>query len=639
MQGYTILENLQSIDLIDDTFDDHDRLIAINICQNNLQYVDDNYEKIRESQKFKIFLIAISVSKSIVLINFLMKNYQPADWIISMCKHNQNLNVIKHYLNKKKVSDIEFISTSYLIAACSSNPNLEIIKYMIQELKQNINFFDKYKRNCLMCACLSNPNLEIIKYLINEMNMDPLKTDCYGLNCLRLACYGNNTLEIIKYLVEECEIDPEIEDINGENCLLLSCYQNANLGTIKYLVEECGIDVHHIDRNKENCLIRLCERCPDFEIIKYLIDVCLMDLSKRDIDGNNLIGILLNNEDIDFEIIKYLVEVKKMNLWSINKQSETYMHILCKNANPNLNIIKYFVSFDKSLFHSGVKFTNYLYHADEHIIKYFIDIGAINLDNMPLSDQRIVFEHFKDKSIELKNHFTSKKKSDLYKYDSTFIRRYVNPLILNDTQRRFFGMDNPFDLPYDKLCRLVDELNIVVSFDMPKKQNSKKNNVMDTSLTNINDSLAKNKDYGPVFIHNGKKYSGRRNAVYEQMKLFTNSSDCISFNDEFVLEGSLPDHIVNFYINSCYSKKYDLSKISPCYFYQFIKFIDQYPTNVLCIENMTNQLINYLDTNGPLIPRSDFDSMKQIFTKYQNKELYICMHNIKVKMNQLNSRY
>ena len=110
-----------------------------------------------------------------------------------------------------------------------------------------------------------------------------------------------------------------------------------------------------------------------------------------------------------------------------------------------------------------------------------------------------------------------------------------------------------------------------------------------------------------------------------------NGSERFDFTNGFVLEGCLPDYLVNFYINTCYAKKYNLSKVDPDDFCKFIKFIDQYPNKILCIECMGNQLITYLNTYGHMVSSHDWNLLKQIFNKYKIKELYICMHNVIIR--------
>ncbi len=631
-QGYKILEHLNECDLIDLTaFNEDEKIIAIEICKNNLQYLHDHYKKINAMNQYDIFLIAISQSQSIILIDFLktmcqINDFAFSDALMSMCRYNHNLNVIKHYLKNIENDD-------YFLEACLSNPNLEIIKYMVYEQKFNINYVGKFKRNCLLNACLSNPNIQIIKYLIDVMKMNPLETDCYGMNSLLIACFGNNTLEIIKYLAGLTK-KFHIEDDNGENCLIVACYQNQNLETLKYLIDNLNLDINHLDQNSESCLVRLCEKCPDIKIIKYMIENFGADPLDKDIDGNNCLGILLGNKNIEskFEIAKYMIEIQGIDVMSMNNRNDNYLHMLCDNQKPCLETIKYFVSIIPRLCYQhnndSRKCTDYLkyYGSGNHknIIEYFVKIGVIGLEDMGYSNAKIILEHNKHKHKELKIYFTEHKINRAC--DNDLLKIYTNPLIFNKYKQQLIGFSDPMILPYSELCKLVDELNINVQFNIPKKVVWAKNH------NGFDSNNKKNNDYGPLFSHNGKIFLGRRSDVYRKMTLFNDNESikCINFSNEFVLEGSLPDYLVNFYINTFYASKYNLSKVNSCDFYKFIKFIDQYPNKVLSIENMINQLITYLQKYGKMIDSSDWNSLKYIFEKYKIKELYMCIHNVKI---------
>lgn len=184
VNGYKILEDLINDDLISEKFSESEKIIAINICQNNKRF--DEYLNVTIENRYKIFLIAITQSSSIDLINYLQKIYQISDIFLSdakitMCKYNQNLNVITHFLKHKEEDDC--LLGACLLEACLSNQNLNVIKYLIQIYQPDHSIdriINKYERNCLMCACFSNQNIEIIKYLIRVMHMNPLAKDKYG---------------------------------------------------------------------------------------------------------------------------------------------------------------------------------------------------------------------------------------------------------------------------------------------------------------------------------------------------------------------------------------------------------------------------------------------------------------------------
>lgn len=402
------------------------------------------------------------------------------------------------------------------------------------------------------------------------------------MNCLMISCYGNNKLEIIKYLAQFVE-NYNITDNNGENCLILACYQNVNIKTLNFLITDLNLNVNHRDKYAESCLVRLCEKCADLEIIKSMIEIYGANPLDRDVDGNNCLGILLKNANESFDY-------------------------------PSLKIVKYMIEVQK-------------------IIEYFVKKHIIGIDDMKFTNTEIIIEYYKNNHKELRKYFSRKNSKYSHWYDSNiidYIKKYLNPFIFSIHTLKFFCIEDPYDLPYDIFCQIVDDLKINGRFNIPKK-------VVFVKKNNKNDSDESNKknNYGQLFIHNGKKYFGNCNRVFTKMLLFCDNkfddANYLDFTNEFVLEGSLPDYAVNFYINTCYASKYNLSKIIPSDFCKFIQFIDQYPNQILSIENMKNQLITYFNKYGSLILSDDWISMVQIFNKYKIKELYMCIHNAMIK--------
>ncbi len=61
---------------------------------------------------------------------------------------------------------------------------------------------------------------------------------------------------------------------------------------------------------------------------------------------------------------------------------------------------------------------------------------------------------------------------------------------------------------------------------------------------------------------------------------------------------------------------------------EFVKFIDQYPTNILSIDILESQIIDYYDNN-----KIEYDEfMRKICIKYQLKNMYIHIHNKDLKL-------
>lgn len=92
-------------------------------------------------------------------------------------------------------------------------------------------------------------------------------------------------------------------------------------------------------------------------------------------------------------------------------------------------------------------------------------------------------------------------------------------------------------------------------------------------------------------------YYGHRKTVYNSIVVIDAIKDCADFNDLIVLEGALPHYLINMYIKSCYSNKFDINKIDSSDIIQFIGFIDQYPTTILSIDKLEHEIIEYFETN------------------------------------------
>ncbi len=88
-----------------------------------------------------------------------------------------------------------------------------------------------------------------------------------------------------------------------------------------------------------------------------------------------------------------------------------------------------------------------------------------------------------------------------------------------------------------------------------------------------------------------------------------------------ILNGNLPKYAINLYIQSCCTNNFNINKIKKSDIINFIKFIDQYPTNILSIGLLELDIIKYIDKFG--IKYNDNTFLLDICKRYGLKSMYI----------------
>ena len=102
--------------------------------------------------------------------------------------------------------------------------------------------------------------------------------------------------------------------------------------------------------------------------------------------------------------------------------------------------------------------------------------------------------------------------------------------------------------------------------------------------------------------------------------------DHTNTSEAFILNAPCPKYIIDIYITTSYDRCFDIEKIKIWDFKQFIEFIDQYPTDILSIDKIEHQILNYL-LNHNISPDV---WMEGLVARYGLKYLYLCMHNKKI---------
>jgi ankyrin repeat protein len=255
------LEDRNIVD-VSHIYDENEKLFAIKIYQNDLEYIKANCKKSKNHYaKNSYFLTASAFAASKTIIEMIIDNFgidinctnrSGDNCLIAACAWNSNLEIIKYLIEKLKIdiSHTNMAGANCLHVACHRNTNMPIIKYLIEEKQMDVNLLTDEKNNCLTLACNGNTNLSIIKYLIEDIKMSTSHHNKYNSDCLFLACNNTNT-DVIKYLLEDIRMDINTT-CQGYNCLMMAIYVAASLEIIKYLLENTNLKISLCGRLLEN---------------------------------------------------------------------------------------------------------------------------------------------------------------------------------------------------------------------------------------------------------------------------------------------------------------------------------------------------------------------------------------------------
>lgn len=397
---------------------------------------------------------------------------------------------------------------------------------------------------------------------------------------IKIACSYSKDTKIIQLLLDYFKTD--INDIGSMDdniscdsdvgCLVYACCLNQNECMIKYLIEECKMDVYY-GQPESDCL-SWASMHGNYVAIKYLIDNCSMDPNHTNHTGFNCFDIISIEDSIDdFRAILFLIE--KTNVENLSLRNDV--------------VFEHFMNFAPLI--TDVSKLNHLLEC------------AINKTS--------------DSSV-----FTQR---DQYDPNEVFeFVRSFNPLRLNKQNREFIKFD-PLTISFNDWKKLVDSLSDISLSDF---------NVMNplTSLKEVKIPMHKN-DYTisrpnteQMFEHNNIIYYGDKKTMLGSMLIFKDWNENINFDDIIILDGSLEQYLINLYIDASLNNTFVIDQIQPQHIDKFIKFIDQYPSIKLSVDQLEIELINYFAANA--IKYSQY--MIDIIEKYQLKYMYIDLHNKKI---------
>lgn len=565
--------------------------------------------------------------------------------------------VKKHWMNIDKLKEHMIMNIGAMTNGIDSE---SAFMFLNEKWKIQKNYIDSNRYTCLHMACEFNDKIEVVKYLINEIGYDPNSKLPSGCNCLMLACASNKNEEIIKYLLTK--VDPNIKDICDDSCLIriferfdlsyeikihmlemkeiilnekimVSCLRsscargsdceiikylfekwdklfdknqsehkilinemllesakyNKNLHVIKYLMEYYHADPNYLNRDGDNCLTGSCWRNDNLDVIKYFINDLKMDISHCDNFGNDCFLAACMNET-NPGIVKYLVTEVKVDVNKKNSYHRNGLSIVMRHNKKNYSAMMFLINE-----------TN-------------IDVEIAHLPDVKRMCEilSIIDDYDKiNRTIEkMKDLLESKTISHVVTMSG------INPFTLTNDNKMMLNI-NPLDTYNYKECvKLINELKEPVH--IPKIGLVCQHQFVDNDVDENNLLEA-------VFKNNGSIYYGSRKKVFNAMHLFNDMDDMIKHDEVIELEGKISEKAINEYINSCYVGKIRLELVQREEFINFIKFIDQYPTKFVSIDQIENQIIQYIDKNKIVY----CDYLKDVCNKYELKSMYLDIHNKK----------
>lgn len=513
---HQILRELKAKKFIDCTWKKYEKKFIISLLNNDVQYIEENWKKIKASRIQDIFIISAESNinqKIFELLHkvwILDKNYENSSgdnsfMIACACG---NLNKAKYLIDiiamdpnhKNKKGD------NALIISCRMS-NLEMIKYLIHDLGMDPNHCNNEGDNCLLQATRNN-NLDILKYLINMVEMDKNCTNLMNENILTMCCSHNN-LKMIRYIVNDLAMNTNHFDKDENNCLSYACKFNNNLDVIKYLVHELKFDIHQLNDNGYNSIMTACQYNSNYEIVKYLIDMeknqdphhyslimseylrlaCRFNnnlsviiklikyngeqsntiLEKKDIGGDDCLLSACRGSNLC--IIKYLINCLKMDTRIKDCHGNNCVMVHCRGDSPNIRVVKYLIK-DVGLNVNEINAHGrnaFSYSHNEDIIKYLINeaktdvkiegIGAHELERA----MRLITDY------KRYNELITNGLSIFHEETIKAMIRKRNPFKLSKYYRKKFKI-NPFiEEDYTKCIGLIDRLTEKVSIpNLPK---------------------------------------------------------------------------------------------------------------------------------------------------------------------------
>lgn len=465
----------------------------------------------------------------------------------------------------------------------------------IQAVEQNdLTHFKKYihaKNYLVICLdhALRISNTDVIDFLIDESEIDIHRDDLLSpLNIL----YCHNRVDVIKHFVERYDIfNPNSK--RSKYPLIDAAHYDINLDMVKFLINIPNTSIYYTSPYVYSLVAIICRYNTHTDVFEFLDDFFIRNGSDvRFIDHLDS----LCSENTNLDIIKYMFEKTRYNNYSVKLPK---LYFVCKNEDPN--IVKYLVE-------------NY-------------DFELTKLDWMEWNDLSrliLLIENCKKLNIIIS------KGLEIFPLNLSFIAKLINPLKLDKGNLRALHLNDPYEKKYDEFVRMVDKSGTPISCftETPEELEYAKSHKPKKYTCDYT-----KRDF--LFKHHEMRFYGDREIVYGAIKCLNEMRDICDFSEEISLGDGIvppiPKYIINMYIQAIYDEEIDISVIKdPNDLIALLKFIDQYPTNELDIDEIGSDIVRYCVKHNI----ADDGMLSEITNRYQLKELYVYLHNKKINRNQ-----
>ena len=289
------------------------------------------------------------------------------------------------------------------------------------------------------------------------------------------------------------------------------------------------------------------------------------------------------------EVIRYLIEYQKMDVRCMADDGKTCLTLSFKNKN--------------------IEIARYLIEKTNTMIKL----------------SKVSPEIWGKLILLIRNNFDRfqcllKKGIDIYaKNDVIKIIQNINPILLSPEIRKLFDIKNPFNGKFTNFIKYVDELYFIVPIPCMEINKYVK------KIEHSNPTINYTEQPKLLFKYNENNYYGWRERVYDSIVCLREIMHVANFDENIILSGNAPIYIINMWIESMYTEKFDIMQIKPDDLISFLIHIDQYPTNILTIENLEYQLIDYLGHHNTYTYYDNW--IKELCMRCGLKLLYLYFHN------------
>lgn len=486
---------------------------------------------------------------------------------------------------EKRLSEIKFFSKSLK----QHNKTKEITPEDYHKVVNNLMF--------LMCVyCVDEKMFYFfVRYFYKTIDEIGRLTNFYANTSMNffavLLQRPDKPIDIIKMYVKFLELDTtnNINDpyatvwIVGNNCY--NCLQTAI--------------------NKYDYRYRASNRAT----IEYMINDLKMDVTKTcndSVDDDNILTVALGNKRCDVHLIKYLIEkVDKKLMFSPERRSEYLSRCIeiyarIKNQRSLINyceIIGFLIS--------TISAEQLSYFNIKSWACTFLDMG----EHLCFKHMKTLFFSINEKS-KMNIILDKMILSNLYR-KSKIIRliRSIDPKLLTDAHCAYARIPH-FNSEYKDFIRHIDDVDgsyhvkpIINQGQVPPPINQLDNTVPSVLL----------------FRYNDVPYYGN-SAIFDQMDFFKDNEAMRDGKTEF--NGDMPKYLINLYLNQTLSGQIDISSIEPGDIFKFVRFIDQYPSQVLTVDSIEDQLIQYMSLNGISMANLS-PNTSHIFARYGCKYLML----------------